>query len=175
MGLNVRSSLVIGVIVSRDDFFRNVGSEWRCQKGNHPRSDGSSAKFCEHCGSEFYPRLLQEPTVEFKTWAEEEEYSPEDWWDILERSRASSTMGGTYGCGFGLHCVDSVSSSTTSRKMFALGFKVMEAKSNYNNGRADAGLSLEFITTKMAEVETRLKQLGLDRRAQVFLNLHMSY
>jgi hypothetical protein len=166
MGLDVYGNLIIGIVVSRSDFFKEVGSEWRCLKGNHPRPDGSSAKFCEHCGNEFHERPMEEPTAKFKAWAESKKYSPDRWLDVLHD---------TYDCGFGIHCVDSVSSSD-SRESFALGFKVAETDSQ-RGGRAASlyGLSLEFITAKMAEVEEKVGNLGINRKAQVFLNVHMSY
>lgn len=165
MGLDVYGSLVIGVPVARVDFFARTGTELRCAHG-HVKPAGSSARFCDQDGSKFREEPVEEATPAFRAWAGEKKYDPDRFWDILSE---------TWSSGIGIHCVDAISSCESSESM-ALGFRVAKTGSACECADKDTlGLELGFIAGKMAEAEALATRLGINRKAQLFLNLHASY
>ncbi len=165
MGLDVYGNLIIGVPVTRADFFTKVGTELRCAHG-HVKAAKSSARFCDQDGSKFREEPVEEATAAFRAWAGEKKYDPDKFWDILSE---------TWSSGIGIHCVDTISSCESSESM-ALGFRVAKTGSACECAdKGTLGLTLEFIAGKMAEAEELARKLGIDRKAQLFLNLYASY
>jgi hypothetical protein len=168
MGFDVRGNLVIGVPVTRADFFAKTGFEHRCERG-HIRAAGSTARFCEQDGSRFSKEAVEDPTPQFKAWAEEFGVPPNKLWDDLNEICGADPNAS------GVFCVDAVSSCEGSESM-ALGLHIAETDSACGSSDVDTlGFTLEFVAGKMEEAEKLARHLGIGRKAQLFLNVYASY
>jgi len=166
MGMDVYGKLIVGVPISRSDFFITEKDRWMCENGHARPHD--KAQFCEADGKKFVRKPIETPTPAFATWAKEEDQDadPHLFWDYLSDTYNDSGE-------VGIFCVDSVSGGYGGEDL-ALGFCVAHTNT-HRDGRGDpVGVSPELVAAKAALVEKLAHELGIDRKAQVFLNVHVS-
>jgi len=174
MGLNVYGNIIIGVPVAREDFFIEMGSSYGCKNGHVKikKTGKLAVKFCDQCGSELCLKPIEKPTSEFKAWADELEISADDLWHSLRDQYPY----GSDSDSSGIFCIDSISSSENGSSNLALGFRVAQTSDACHGcGNSILPISPEFILVKIEDAESIARSVGIDRKAQVFLTVHMSY
>lgn len=164
MSASFSCSLIVGVPVTRGDFFVKEGEKWVCRNGHSRKNEKS--KFCEEDGLKFERRDVEIATRMFAEWAEESKSDPDGLWDNLRNC-----------CGYnklGIFNVASMAGSESDACDLALGFFVCKV-SDYKGNQKPEGFSIEHLEAKAKEVEAVAKDLGISRKAQVFLCGYVSY
>lgn len=166
MGSKVYGSLVVGVLITETDYLVTTGSAHTCSRG-HIRHN-PTAKFCEQDGSRFRQETTEDFTPQFTAWAKSLGVPPDRLLTDLFAAEDPDPER------IGIFFVDAVSSNE-SQESFALGFLVSGTDdANEGPDTEVLGISLGCISDRAKAAEELAHNLGIKRKAQVFLNLFIS-
>lgn len=85
MSVIEKSSVILGIPITRETFFKVVGVRTRCPDPNqeHEQQEGGPGPYCSLCGRRFASVSQEVPDHWFERLAQESKLSATDYWDSL--------------------------------------------------------------------------------------------
>jgi hypothetical protein len=167
MGLGVSGHTILGIQVSRDDFWLPYGEEATCsfcgKKAAHP-----SERFCSADGREMRVRALEKPTENFAKYAASINEEPTALWKRMQEAKFCSI----WRCNAMQSCDDEVD------RKFALGFRL--GRTSSHRSRGDDGVtatdfeSCKLLVEQIKEMKVKLGIPG-DPLVRIFTCVYLSY
>lgn len=159
MGISVNGKLVVGIRVTRADFFIVTAHEQRCGRGHV-----STSAFCPQCGDRTTTKTVETPTADAITFAASIGTTAERMWE--EASDAKSFV----------HRVNAFDGSENDSPIYALGLQV--ARTPWYGGASDTEVisrSLGEIDQAGSRVVALWRAFGKELRpVEAFLSVYLS-
>jgi hypothetical protein len=168
MSVEYYAKLILGMTVSRDDFFKPTGSKRQCIGCLKDYPTDSYPKHCPDCGQKVLLVKVEEPTPALQKYAEEKGYDVDELWEELVNERDSDKIG--------IHPIDPNQSSETAEDNIVLGFLLSNIDSYQEKRKKDNSLDLAEVPDLVIRIHMLASELDIPPRAtKVYSCLYCSF
>lgn len=169
MGLDAYAKTLLGIEVSRVDFFMPTGTVRKCARCL--KTAEKNEKFCSEDGTKISTVVSDEPTKVFASYAKKHRMSPED---IYNGMRDMFFDTGS----FGLSPINAMQSGGDDKQPLAL--VIVLGRTESHRAGEERGVVLSRDLAEIGKLEKELlqkaKQLGIEGRpVKLFTCLYLSY